>query len=45
MENNDFVFLLTNQYNDKNWFAFLGESMRTGFIHLSKLSIISMSLS
>lgn len=33
MENNDFVFLLTNQYNDKNWFAFLGESMRTGFIH------------
>jgi hypothetical protein len=30
---NDFVFLLTNQYNDKNWFAFIGPSMRTGFIH------------
>ena len=30
---NDFVFLLTNQYNEKNWFAFLGPSLRTGFIH------------
>ena len=33
IEKNDFVFLLTNHYNDKNWFAFLGDSMRTGFIH------------
>jgi hypothetical protein len=33
MEKHDFVFLLTNHYNDKNWFAFLSESMRTGFIH------------
>lgn len=30
---NDFVFLLTNHYNDKNWFAFLGQTMRTGFVH------------
>lgn len=33
IDSNDFVFLLTNQYNDKNWFAFIGPSMRTGFIH------------
>ena len=33
IDNNDFVFLLTNHYNDKNWFSFLGDSMRTGFIH------------
>lgn len=33
MEKHDFVFLLTNHYNDKNSFAFLSESMRTGFIH------------
>ena len=33
IDSNDFVFLLTNQYNEKNWFAFLGLSLRTGFIH------------
>ncbi len=33
IDSNDFVFLLTNQYNEKNWFAFLGPSLRTGFIH------------
>ncbi len=33
IDKNDFVFLLTNQYNEKNWFAFLGPNMRTGFIH------------
>jgi hypothetical protein len=32
-DSNDFVFLLTNQYNEKNWFAFIAPSMRTGFIH------------
>lgn len=33
IDSNDFVFLLTNHYNDKNWFAFLGHTMRTGFVH------------
>lgn len=33
IDSNDFVFLLTNKYNEKNWFAFLGPSMRIGFIH------------
>lgn len=33
IDTNNFVFLLTNQYNDKNWFAFLDPTLRTGFIH------------
>lgn len=33
IDKDDFVFLLTNQYNEKNWFAFIGPSMRTAFIH------------
>ncbi len=33
IDENDFVFLLTNEYNEKNWFAFIGPSMRTAFIH------------
>jgi hypothetical protein len=33
IEEKDFVFLLTNEYNEKNWFAFIGPSLRNGFIH------------
>ncbi len=33
IDKNDFVFLLTNEYNENNWFAFTDSSLRNIFVH------------